>query len=109
MAVNADLWSMQQLQRGRLLTSEQEKNDPFPKPLRPQPEGGGSSGDFVTETPGQPHKLPSPLEGEEQRGKKDRYKIPDPKMSLGYLKEAFNVFNKRSLYKRPLGLLRILL
>lgn len=49
---------MQQLQRGWRLTSEQENNDPFPKPLRPQIEGGGSSGDIVMETPGKPHKSP---------------------------------------------------
>lgn len=54
---------MQQLQRGWLLTSEQENNDPFPKPLRPQPDRGGSSGDIVTETPGQPHKALLPLKG----------------------------------------------
>lgn len=60
MAVNTDLYSMQQLQRGWLLTSEQENNDPFPKPLRPQTEGGGSSGDIVTETPGKQHKSPLP-------------------------------------------------
>lgn len=30
--VNTELYSMQQLQRGWLMTSEQENNAPFPKP-----------------------------------------------------------------------------
>lgn len=91
---------MQQLQRGWLLTSQQESNEPFPKPSRPQTEGGSSSGVILTGKPGSP--LPLSFGRRRTEGKKGqvsegaiRHQIP--KFQKKDLTEAFNVYNKRSL------------